>query len=208
MKKFIAILFALAMIVALSLTAFAATGINEFEQAVLDKLESIHDLGTDDLPFEIPQEYVNTAKNYFAGECEMTEAEKTAILSSIDAGIAVVKKEAETAKIDGKQYDLSSMSATARDEVLALGQSACKEVDLQLTYTPATNKVTISKVTTNPETGVTTTTPVFDSAPVVKTTGQAVTVNAAFVGCVIAVVLAVGTCAMFVVAKKNGLLVK
>lgn len=200
MKKFVAILFALSLIATLSVNAFAATGINANEQAVLDLLETSHVIGENGWDFSIPQEYVNTAKNYFAGDCDMTAEEKDAIVAYIEQGKAIVKKEADAQKFDGAKYNLAKMSEEAREEVLSLGQKACAEVDLKLTYIPKENDVVITPVDSN--------TPVFESAPVVKTTGELFTVNTGVVAAVIAVALVMGTAVIFGISKKNGLFAK
>lgn len=200
MKKLVAILFVLTLIAMLPLNAFAATGINANEQAVLDLLKSSHVIGANGWDFSIPQEYVNTAENYFAGDCDMTVEEKDAIIAYIEQGKTIIKKEADSQNHKGTEYHLSEMSDKAREEVLSLGQKACAEVDLKLTYIPKENDVVITPVGSN--------TPVFESAPVVKTTGEAFTVNAGVVACVIAVALVMGTAVMFGVSKKNGLFVK
>lgn len=197
MKKFVCVLFAIALIATLAMTAFAATGINDYEQKVLDKLATSHVIGENGWDFSVPQEYINSAKNYFAGDGDMTEAEMEKILDYIDQGMKIVKKEADAQGFDGETYNLANMGNAARSEVLALGKAACAEVDLQLTYVPKDNQVVITPVGSQ--------TPVFESAPVVKTTGEdfAVTTNA-IIAAVIAV-LAIGAGAMFVVSKKNGL---
>lgn len=200
MKKLVAILFVLTLIAMLPLNAFAATGINANEQAVLDLLKSSHVMGASGWDFSIPQEYVNTAENYFAGDCDMTVEEKDAIIAYIEQGKAVIKKEADSQDYKGAEYHLSEMSDKAREEVLALGQKACAEVDLKLTYLPKEKDVVITPVDSK--------TPVFESAPVVKTTGEVFTVNAGVVACVIAVALVMGTAMMFGISKKNGLFVK
>lgn len=197
MKKFVCVLFAIALIATLAMTAFAATGINDYEQKVLDKLATSHVIGENGWDFSVPQEYINSAKNYFAGDGDMTEAEMEKILDYIDQGMKIVKKEADAQGFDGETYNLANMGDTARSEVLNLGKAACAVVDLQLTYVPKDNQVVITPVGSQ--------TPVFESAPVVKTTGEdfAVTTNA-IIAAVIAV-LAIGAGAMFVVSKKNGL---
>ena len=195
MKKFLAILFALALIATMSLTAFAATGINEYEKAVLNKLQTAVDLGAKG-EYTIPQSYINTAKNYFAGDCDMTETEANAIIACINEGIAIIKE--ESAKVSGSSFDLKKLSEGARKEILALGQEACAEVDLNLTYNKG--KVVITEAGNN--------TPAFENSPVIKSTGSAVTVDATFVCAAVVLCLALSTGVMFVVSKKNGLLEK
>lgn len=200
MKRMFVILFTLALIVILPINAYAATGINEHEQAVLDLLESNVAMGANDWGFEIPQKYINTAKNFFAGDCDMTAEEKNAIISYINKGIEIVKAEANAQQHAGKQFDLSTMSAAARNQVLDLGKSACAEVDLQMSYNPKENAIVITKAGSS--------TPVFESSPIIKTTGQAITVDAAFVCTAVLLCLVLSVGVMFVISKKNGLFVK
>ena len=200
MKKLITVIFAIAMIATLCVSAFAATGINEHEQAVLDKLSTTKVIGANGWTFSIPQEYINSAKNYFLNDCDMTEAEKTAIIGYIDSGMAIVKQEADAQQFAGTEYKLSLMSQSARSQVLALGQKACAEVDLNLVYNSSTNKVIITPVGS--------TTPIFENTPVVKTTGQDFTLTTAMVVTAVAVVMVVCTAGLFVFSKKKGLLVK
>jgi hypothetical protein len=92
------------------------------------------------------------------------------------------------------------MSQGARSEVLRLGQQACLEVDLNLIYNAKTNKVVITPVGSN--------TPVFDSTPVVKTTGQDFVLTTGMVCAAVAFLMVAATAVLFVVAKKKGLLAK
>lgn len=195
MKKFLAILFALALIAMLPLTAFAATGINEYEKAVLAKLEETVDLGSKG-EYKIPQSYINTAKNYFAGDCDMTEDEANAIIDCIEAGKQIVKE--ESSKVTGSTFALSKLSGDAREEILNLGKRACAEVDLNLVYNKG--DVVITEAGSN--------TPVFENSAVIKSTGSAITVDATFVAVAVVLCLALSTGVMFVVSKRNGLLEK
>ena len=200
MKKFAAILFVIAIIASLAMSAFAATGLNEHEKAVLDKLGSSKVIGKNGWSFTVPEKYLNSAENYFAGDCDMTAEEKTVILSYIDQGMAIVKKEADAQNFQGKEYNLAMMGDADKAEVLKLGQVACEQVELTLTYNAKGQEVVITPVNSS--------TPVFESSPVVKTTGQDFPVTAATVGITLAVVLVLGTAVMFTVSKKNDLLVK
>lgn len=193
MKKFLAILFALALVAMLPLTAFAATGINEYEKAVLAKLSETVDLGAKG-EYKIPQSYINTAKNYFAGDCDMTEGEAKAIIDYIEAGAAVIEEESAT--VTGSTFSLSKLSEGARAEILELGQKACDQIDLELTYNKGEVVIT--------EAG--STTPLFENSAVIKSTGSAITVDATFVCVAALLVLSLSAGVMFVVSKRNGLL--
>lgn len=200
MKKFVSILFAAMLIAALCISAFAATGINANEQAVLDKLSVSKAIGANNHEYAVPVEYVNTAKNYFAGDCDMTEAQKDAIIGYIDQGIAILKAQADEQKITTDVYKLRDMNAEARSKVLELGQKACAEVGLDLIYNGSTDQVIITPVGS--------TTPVFASSPLVKTTGENFVMTTGKLLLLVASVLIACTTGMFVIAKKKGLLVK
>ena len=197
MKKLVAILFVVALLATMSLSAFAASGINDYEQKVLEKLESSHVFGKNGWDFSIPQEYINTAKNYFLSDCDMTEAEMNQILDYIDEGMAIVKEEADAQDFHGTTYHLKNMSQEARSKVIELGQQACSEVNLNLVYDAKDHHVVITPVGSK--------TPVFESAPVVKTTGEEFPMTAGVVISCVVVAVFVGSAAMFVISKKNGL---
>lgn len=196
MKKLIAILFALALVAMLPLTAMAATGINEYEQAVLDKLAATVDLGSKG-EYAIPKSYINAAKNYFAGDFDLTAAEATKIMNYIEAGKDIIEE--ESAQVSGSTFEMKKLSADARQEILALGQKACEEADLELTLS-SNGDVVITEEGSN--------TPVFENSAVIKSTGSLVTVDATFVCVAVVLCLALSTGVMFVVSKKNGLLEK
>ena len=200
MKKLIAFLFVLMLVAILPTSALAATGLNENEKAILEKLQTSVYIDAKGEYFKIPQSYINTAKNYFAGDCDVTDEQKNTIIGSIDAGIAIVKKEANKQNISGGKFNLSSMSEAARNDMLELGKQACEAVDLQLTYSPATQTVKITAKGSN--------TPVFENSAVIKTTGQAVTIDAFFVCTAVAVCMVLSGGAMVWISKRSGLLEK
>ena len=197
MKKFLAILIVMALVAMLPLTAFAA-GLNEYEKEVLDVLKGSVQLDNGK-SYKIPAQYVTKAQNYFLSEdCDMTEAEADAIIGYINAGKAIVKEESKN--VSGKTFELKDLPKGAREEILNLGKAACAEVDLNLQYNGQKDTVIITKAGS--------TTPVFESDAVIKTTGQAVTVDATFVCMAVVICLALATGTMFIVSKKNGLLEK
>ncbi len=200
MKKAIVFVFVLVMTLALSISASAATGINENEQAVLDMLKSGEVIGANGWSFSINPDDVNTAENYFAGDCDMTAQERDVILDCIEQGAEILKAEADAQGFKGAEYKLSNMSKEARSKVLELGVKACAELDLNLVYNAAENQVIITPVGSN--------TPVFESTPVVKTTGESFPLTAGGIGVAITAVLVLGAVAIVVVSKKNGLFAK
>ncbi len=199
MKKIISIFLSLVILAILSLSVFAATGINEYEQKVLDKLIAVKITTDNGWVFTFSQENINGARNYFLAECDMTEEEMDIILGYIDEGVAKIKEEAEKTEFDGTKFGLSKMSQAARDEVLQLGQSACDEVDLNMSYDAKAGEVIITHEESN--------TPVFQSSSVIKSTGKA-PVNFSVVSLSVVAVLVLGSAFMFLSAKKNSLFVK
>ena len=222
MKKAIGILLCAVMLITLSLNVFAATGINKYEQKVLDKLISVKIQTDRGWHFSFSQENINGARNYFLGDYDMNEDEMNVILSYIDEGMKMIEEEAKKAEFNaddygmskvedpknpsgsgtgttGGKFDLSMMGSDARNELLELGQKACDEADLTLSYNSKTGSVEITHMASN--------TPVFQSAAVIKQTGEeetssfAIVLLAAFLP-----VLAVSV--MFGVSKKTGLFVK
>lgn len=196
MKKILAVLIVLALVAMLPLTAFAA-GLNEYEKEVVAALKSSVKLSNGE-DYKIPSKYINKAQNFFLSEdCDMTEAEADAIIGYINAGKAIVKEKADPS---AKSFELKDLPKSAREEILALGQAACAEVDLNLQYNSRNNAVVITKTGSS--------TPLFESDAIIKTTGQAVTVDTTFVCVAVVICLALATSAMFIVSKKNGLLEK
>lgn len=196
MKKILSILFAIALVASLCLCVSAADGLNDNEKAVLAKLRTTEKLGVNGASFSIPAAYVNAAENYFL-TIDMTAEQKDAILALINSGIATVKAEAADFTGTGA-YQLKDMNQAARSAVLQAGQEACALVGATLVYNAASNQVVI---TANGQT-------LFSSEPVVKTTGEAITVNASLAATVIALAVLGTTAVLFVTSKKFGLLEK
>lgn len=198
MKKILCLVMALALTFSLCLTVNAATGINANEKAVLDALKAKEALGKNGWSFPIPTEYITTAENYF-NTIDMTDAQKDTILGLIAEGKKIVKEQGDKANFTGKVYNLKTMEISAKEKVLELGQKACKEVGLTLTYSSKDNKVIIKDAK-----GVV----AFENTPIVKTTGESFNVTSAVVITAISVVILAGVAYLVIVAKKKALFVK
>ncbi len=198
MKKIFALVMVLALAFSLCLTVNAATGLNEYEKEVIETLKSNEVVGRNGWKFSVPAEYVTAAENYF-NTIDMTEDEKDNIIGYIEEGMEIVKEQGDKADFNGTTYDLKTMETDAKKKVLDLGQKACLEIDLKLTYDPTENLVTI--VDAN---GVI----AFENAPIIKTTGEDFSVNTVMVISAIAALVIGGVAVMFVVSKKKGLLTK
>ncbi len=198
MKKIICLVMALALTFSLCLTVNAATGINANEKAVLDELKSKEALGKNGWSFSIPTEYVTAAENYF-NTIDMTNAQKDTILGLIADGKKIVKEQGDKANFTGKVYNLKTMEISAKEKVLDLGQKACKEIGLTLTYSSKDDKVIIKDAK-----GVV----AFENAPIVKTTGEDFSMTTTVAVTAVSVIVLGGLVALFIVAKKKALFVK
>ena len=200
MKKLIAILFVLALVAMLPLSALAATGINQYEQAVLDKIASCQLVDETGKVIDVPQEYINAARNYFLGDFEMTEEQMNTVMEKINESVAVVQKDVAEKEVQGNKVGASEMDSSTLDAVLNLGQQAATEVKLNMSFDSQSNQVVISSKENNNT--------VFTTGGIIKTTGKDFTVTSGMVIAAVAAVLVLGTAAIFGVSKKAGLLVK
>ena len=139
------------------------------------------------------------AENIAMEPARMTAEQKDEIMKYIKAGAAVIQNDAVAKGTDDKTFRLADLSAESRAEILSLGQKACAEVELTLNYVPTKNKVVITTKNEN--------TPVFESAPVVKVTGEDFALNAGSVCVAVVVVMILGSAVMYGVSKKKGLFV-
>lgn len=200
MKKLIAILFVLALVAMLPLSAMAATGINQYEQRVLDRISTCQLKDETGKIIDVPQEYINAARNYFLGDFEMTEEQMNTVMAKIDESVAVVQQDVSNKEVQGDKVGASEMDSSTLDAVLNLGQQAATEVKLNMSFDAQSNQVVISsKENSNT---------VFTTGGVIKTTGKDFYVTSGMAIAAVAVVLVLGTVAIFGVSKKAGLLVK
>lgn len=199
MKKFVAAFFALALIATLSLTVFAATGINQYEQAVLDRLASCSMEDENGKIITVPEEYINAARNYFLGDFEMTAEQMNTVMAKIDECLIVVEEDVSNSTSKGDHLSLSGIDKSTRDEVLNIGKEAADVADLKVSYNAKDQQLTITNSSNNT---------VFVSSKPIKTTGEDFPITTGLVIGSVAVVLVLGTAVMIGVSKKAGLLVK
>lgn len=198
MKKLLTILLAITLIASLCLTVSAAAGINDAEQSVLTKLKTVEKLGVNGATFSIPAAYINAAENYFL-TIDMTKDQADKIIAMLDQAIAVIKAAAAKTTETGT-YKLTSMDNDSKKTVLQLGQDACDLVGASLVYDAARNVVTITEKSSGKL--------LFENTPLVKTTGEDISVTTVLAGTFVTLAVLGSAAALFVVAKKNGLLVK
>lgn len=200
MKKLTVLLFVLALVAMLPLSALAATGINQYEQTVLDRIATCQLVDETGKVIEVPQEYVNAARNYFLGDFEMTEEQMNTVLAKINESVAVVQKDVADKEVQGDKVGVGEMDSATLDAVLNLGQQAATEVKLNMSFDGQSNQVVISsKENSNT---------VFTTGGVIKTTGEDFPVTSGMMITAVAIALVLGTAVIFGVSKKAGLLVK
>lgn len=184
MKKAISLAVVVLMLAMSMVSAFAASGVNDAEQSILDFLKSEVTL-SDGSTATIPTEYVNQAENYFnRDDVELTEAQAAEVIGYVQQGKDVVVKYDQT--------DLNKLSYDVKREILNCGKKAAAVGGLTLTFDKASKTVVITDAD-----GVI----VFqDSATLIKTTGASnVDMSAAIV--VIAAFAAVIAASAFVARK-------
>ena len=185
MKKLLAIFFALLLIaVPCCIGVSAAGAINADEQKILDTLDQYIQLGT--TKYHIPDEYIAQAKNHFL-TIDITKDQADEIIGYINEGTEILKHDATP----NEEFHMEVLPSAHKEELLALGQAACEVVDLTLTYDVDDTHVVITDNSGN------TPVDVFDSKPIIKTTGAEVSAIV-----VTAAALAVVMVAAFVISKK------
>lgn len=175
MKKIAACIASMVLAASLSLTAFAASGIDANEQAILDKLNTPITVGNQMM--SVPAEYYNQAENYLKQDgVSVTDAQKTQVLAKIDEATEILQENGTT--------DLLSLPKNVRSQLVTIAQDAAKVLDLNLTYDNVNKTITV--VDKNGDV-------VAKVEPVVKTTGAdttaavmtAVTLVALLAGCAV-----------------------
>lgn len=134
MKKIAACIASMVLAASLSLTAFAASGIDANEQAVLDKLNTPITVGNKVMT--LPAEYYNQAENYLKQDgVSISDEQKAQLTAKIDEATKVLQ--------DNGTTDLASLPKTVRSQLVTLAQDAAKIVDLTLTYDNGSKTITI-----------------------------------------------------------------
>lgn len=183
LKKLLAVAVAMTTMATISLTTFAATGINAKEQEILDKLQT--EVTTKaGAKLSLPDDYLAQAKTYLSQpDIDITADQAEETLAQINDAIQVVKvSEAKT---------LKDLSMDDKQAIIASAQSVAEVYDLKLSYN-ADSKI----VTLKDQDG----TVIFKSGNVIKTTGADAGIVVAL-GSTFAVVLAAG--ALIVLKKKS-----
>lgn len=182
MKKIIALLLAVVLLlVPMSITA-SATAINADEQRILDVLTQKSKING--ATFKIPANYITQAENYLK-TIDATKAQADEAIAFIEQAITVVEDSHIT-----KSTDLDILPYEQKQEILDCGKKAALAVGAVLVYDG-------DHVVVTNEAGEV----VFDDDPIVKTTGAGVDFTAITVSAAALVVL---LAAAFVVARKKG----
>ena len=134
-KKIFKITVTTVMMLAMSVSVFAAGSIDENEQSVLDELNAK----------KVPTEYVSQAKNYFEKDgVSVTKEQADTIITNIDEAAVIAKK----AGIKSKE-DLEQADASVIDSIVSKAQSAAKTIDLTVSYNAKSGIVNVKDSTGN-----------------------------------------------------------
>lgn len=157
MKKAISLAVVAFMIALSMVSAFAASGINDAEQSILDELKAGIVLSDGTEAF-VPTAYVNSAENYFnRDDVNLTAEQAAEVIKYVKEGKAVVQA--------SDKADLNALTYAEKAKILEAGKKACKVADLTLTFDKSSKKVVITDANG---------TIVFEaSATLIKTTGAA-----------------------------------
>lgn len=186
MKKIIAVLLALILLlIPMSLTA-SATAINADEQRIIDCLSQKATIN--DVEFNIPKNYVTQAENYLK-TVDVTTEQADEIIAYLEQAIEIIKDSHIKSTTD-----LDVLSYADKKEILDCGKKAALVVGAVLVYDG--DHIVITN-----EAGEI----VFNDDPIVKTTGANVDFTSIAVSAGVVVLL---LAASFVVARKKGLFVK
>lgn len=121
MKKFFGVLMASAMTLAMSVSAFAATGVTAAEQTILDAAKSkAVELGVD----------VNTSKQYksYYSQAETYLASNDLSQDQVNAMVAAVNEAAATAKAEMDAKGVAKLSDLSQDIFTALESKVANQI--------------------------------------------------------------------------------
>lgn len=188
MKKMLAMVLAVVLVMAFGVTALAATDVNENEQKILDAVAKTETI--DGKTVAIPADLQNEVQTYLMRDGVDLTAEQTAtIVEKIEACFDVVVENgaASTEAIQNLPYE-------AKSQLLTLAQEAAEVVGLTATYDSASKSLVFTDADNNV---------VAKTETVLKVTG-ADTTMLVLVAAAVVVLLAGGV----IVAKKNRLFAK
>lgn len=128
-KKLLAVSVSAVMMLAMSVSAFAAGSVNASEQKILDELNAKN----------VPARYVSQAKNYVEKDgVDITEAQANEIIAHIDAAAKIVSDAG--IKTAGELKN----NKEVLDKVVAEASAAAKVLNLTLTFNYTTGDVTVT----------------------------------------------------------------
>jgi len=137
MKKSIAVLLVMVFIMSLTSVGFAASDINEYEQAILDRLEE--GVEANGVVIGVPEEVIQQAEIFFQrDDVDFTAEDRDAIINAIDEIAEEIKAQGVT-----KISDLGTASRDRIIEIATAGAEAVQSMNLTLTYDPNTNVVQV-----------------------------------------------------------------
>lgn len=192
LKKMFAVVAVLVLVCAMAITpVLAASGINENEQAVYDKIFASVQIGSASVSLLEGRQAEVT--NYFNMDgIDMTAEQKDQIIALIDNAIAAVQSNKEAvAWAEAGNTSLSKLPSDVKETLLNDASAACAVMNLTFNYDSASNSVTITDAQGNV---------LSQSNAVVKQTGAVDTT--ALVVAAIALVAALAAAVVIVLRKR------
>lgn len=191
MRRALAIIATLILVCSVAVVpAFAASGINDNEQAVYDALFEGVKIGNTTVYFLDARQAEVT--NFFNQDgVDMTDAQKDEIMSYLNKAFALATNADVIAWANAGKTSLAELPQSVKEVLLESGTKACAVMGLTFVYTAAGNRVTITDAEGNV---------LVDTTAVVKQTGS-VDYTAIILGAVALVAVLAG--AAFVATRKT-----
>lgn len=145
LKKMFAVVAVLVLVCAMAITpVLAASGINENEQAVYDKIFASVQIGSASVSLLEGRQAEVT--NYFNMDgIDMTAEQKDQIIALIDNAIAAVQSNKEAvAWAEAGNTSMSKLPSDVKEALLNNASAACAVMNLTFNYDSASNSVTIT----------------------------------------------------------------
>lgn len=145
LKKMFAVVAVLVLVCAMAITpVLAASGINENEQAVYDKIFASVQIGSASVSLLEGRQAEVT--NYFNMDgIDMTAEQKDQIFALIDNAIAAVQSNKEAvAWAEAGNTSMSKLPSDVKEVLLNDASAACAVMNLTFNYDSASNSVTIT----------------------------------------------------------------
>lgn len=149
LKRMLVIAATLVLVMAIAvIPALAASGINENEQAVYDKLAGGVQVGS--VTVNVFEDRLTEVSNYFnADGVDMTAEQKDQVIALLNDAWALASNKSVIAWANAGRSSLAELPRDVKEVLIAKGTAACAVMGLTLVYNAANNNVTITDANGN-----------------------------------------------------------